>query len=148
MTVERPNAGVVRVELKDDVAVWTDHLHVASHGIRGVHDRCAVPGARAFVEDIHVGAVQVHGVTASVSRGSDGVGKDLRCGSVILNDHPYRRVGVGISYIPNLRKADITLVCKQQWRRAVVAPEADTIELPEPDVRLVEEQLNGNVVCK
>lgn len=33
MAVEGPDAGVVAVELEDDVAVWTDHLHVTPHGV-------------------------------------------------------------------------------------------------------------------
>jgi hypothetical protein len=58
VAVERPDAGVIGFELQSGEAAGADGLDVAAGGVLAVADT-AVPGAGAFVEDVHVVAVEV-----------------------------------------------------------------------------------------
>jgi len=71
VTVQRPHARVVEVDLDDEVAVRPDELRVATLWVGLVDDRRAVPASDALGEDLHVVAVDVPGeihMLASVER--------------------------------------------------------------------------------
>lgn len=66
VAVERPDTGVVKIELHNDVrgrrtgvSGRRQNVDVATLRVAGVGDN-AVPGAKALREDIHVVAVHVH----------------------------------------------------------------------------------------
>lgn len=61
VAVHRPDAGVVELDLHNEVAAGADELGVAALRVLRVDD-LAVPGAGAFGEDVHVVAVGVHGM--------------------------------------------------------------------------------------
>jgi hypothetical protein len=66
VAVERPHARVASgIELDHDMAVAADLDDIAALGVASADD-AAVPGARAFVEDVHVEAVQMHRVAEYV----------------------------------------------------------------------------------
>lgn len=60
VAVEGPDAGL-GVELEDEMAIRADELDIAALRVGGSHDG-AIPGAEAFVEDVEVVAVEMHGV--------------------------------------------------------------------------------------
>ena len=60
MTVKWPYARVVGIILSDDMAVWSQHLDVATLWVLRVGDRLTIPEAVAFMEYVHVVAVKVH----------------------------------------------------------------------------------------
>lgn len=60
MAVKGPHAWVVGIILSDNVAVWSQHLDVATLWVLRVGDRLTVPEAVAFMEYVHVVAVKVH----------------------------------------------------------------------------------------
>lgn len=62
VAVEGPGTGVVGVKLHDHVAVGCEVVRVAALWVCGVCNGGAVPGAGAVVEDVHVMAVEVHGL--------------------------------------------------------------------------------------
>lgn len=62
MAVKGPDVGIIRFELQRDVPARTQHLGVTTLRVRGVDDRCTIPGAVAFVKDLEVMAVEVEGL--------------------------------------------------------------------------------------
>lgn len=70
MTMERPNARIIRLILNDNMPAWPQHLHITTLRVLHVRQRVAVPVTRAFVEDGHVVAVEVYGL-GSVSTGME-----------------------------------------------------------------------------
>lgn len=67
VAVERPRAGVVGVELEDHMPEGREVVRVAALRVGGVVDRHAVPFAEAVVEDVHVVAVEMHGLCVGLS---------------------------------------------------------------------------------
>lgn len=63
VTVEWPHAWILRgIKLHYGVASCADQEDISALGIGWPDDCLAVPFARAFVKDVHVEAVKVHGV--------------------------------------------------------------------------------------
>lgn len=59
VAVEGPNAGVVGLELQDNMSARPQHLCVPTLRIPGVYDRRAVPGTVTLMEDLKVMSVQM-----------------------------------------------------------------------------------------
>lgn len=59
MAVEGPNAGVVGLELQDNMSARPQHLCVPTLRIPGVYDRRAVPGTVTLMKDLEIMSVQV-----------------------------------------------------------------------------------------
>lgn len=59
VAVEGPNAGVVGLELQDNMSARPQHLCVPTLRIPGVYDRCAVPGTVTLMEDLKIMSVQM-----------------------------------------------------------------------------------------
>jgi len=61
-TIVAPTWIIGCVKLNYEVAVTADHNDIAPFGVVPVDDG-TVPGAWSFVEDVHVEAVEMHGVS-------------------------------------------------------------------------------------
>ena len=68
--MKRPHARIIRLILKHEMPAWPQHLHITTLRVLHVREEDAVPVARAFVEDVHVVAVEVQGL-GSVSTGME-----------------------------------------------------------------------------
>ena len=118
VAVKRPHARVVGVVLHNEVPVRLQQLHVPPLRIAAIDNAAAVPGAHAFVQHVHVVAVQVHGV-----RDRGGVFDDEahRGRGARVVDVPLRVVGVGC----------VAGVGEQEDGRVVVGAEGDAVDGPE-----------------
>lgn len=54
MAVEWPNAGIIRLELQDDMSARSQHLCVSTLWILGIYDRRAVPGTVTLSKDLEI----------------------------------------------------------------------------------------------
>lgn len=62
VTVERPETPVVKLDLNNEVAVGLDELSIATLRVRRVCDGDTVPSSETLTEDLHVEAMNVHGI--------------------------------------------------------------------------------------
>jgi hypothetical protein len=62
MTVEGPDTPVVKLDLDNKEAIRLDKLSITALRIIRVGDGDAIPSSDALVEDLHVEAVNVHGI--------------------------------------------------------------------------------------
>ena len=67
VAVERPHTRVMRIVLRDNMPIWPQHLGVATLRIYRVDKGLAVVETLAFVENVHVVAVEVHWLDSCVS---------------------------------------------------------------------------------
>lgn len=105
MAMERPDTGVVQVVLHDHVAVRADELDVAALRVGRVDDAAAVPVSRAFGEDLHVVAVEMHG---------------MRGGRRIIDDDAHGAVGAEVLDVPFVGVGEVSLLGEQEDRAVVV----------------------------
>ena len=61
MTMKRPHPGIHGIVLHNKMPIRLHQLHVAPLRVPAVND-AAVPGAKTFVQHVHVVPVQMHGV--------------------------------------------------------------------------------------
>ncbi len=70
VAVEGPHTRVIRIVLRDNMPIWPQHLGVATLRICGVDKGLAIVEAFAFVENVHVVAMEVHWLDLCVSADS------------------------------------------------------------------------------
>ena len=124
MAVKGPYAGIDGIVLCDDIPVWLQQLHVAPLRVAAVHDT-AVPGADAFVQHVHVVAMQMHRVRRRGVVLDDETHRGRAAGVV---NAPFRVVGVGC--VPD--------VGEQEDRRVVVCAEGNVVDDPYDMTRTVD----------
>lgn len=52
--MEGPNAGIVGLELQDNMSARTQHLCVSTLWIMGIYDRRAVPSTATFMKNLEI----------------------------------------------------------------------------------------------
>lgn len=62
MATERLNAGIVEIILDDMVSVWLDRPCTMALGVAGIHDCSSIRAANTSSQDLHIVAVNVHGM--------------------------------------------------------------------------------------
>lgn len=130
VAMEGPDAGVVGVDLPYDVAVGREHLHIAPQRVVGVGDGGAVPVPGSFVQDKHVVAVKMHGMGRR--RG-------------VVDHHADGRVGAEVLDVPRGGIGEVSLVGQEEYRIVVVGAERLLVELPEENIRAVDDKANIEV---
>ncbi len=138
MTMERPHARIIRVELHHHISRGPvggrgpEHLRIASCGITRV-DCCAIPFTHTFTQHVHVVPVQVHRVG------------DWR--QVVDNNPDTARVA-HVVHIPLLwvlecrvRRGD-EILCTEQGRVIVTGAEGRIVHGPEEITRRIEAEVD------
>lgn len=129
VAVERPQAGVGRVELHHDVPVGLHLLHVAALRIARV-------GYGAVPRETGPGGEHPHVVTVQVNR--------VRGGAVVADDHAHAGVGSQIADVGEGVEGHIACIRLQKGRVVVIHARRLAVEVPKGVARRVGEE--GDVV--
>lgn len=133
MAVKRPRSRIIRIVLDDEVSERRQVLRIPALGVRRVID-VAGPLTGAGGEDVHVVAVQVHGVRGGVV--VPDVDADAGVG-LEVDDIPFGVVGVRV----------VLLLGEEEDGIVVVALEGVAVHVEELLAGGVDELVDGHVVC-
>ncbi len=125
VAMERPHARIGAVVLHDDIPIRLQHLHIPPLRVSTIHN-APVPEAQAFIQHVHVVAVQMHRVGG---RRSVFDNQAHRGGIPRIVDVPFRVIGVG----------GVADVCEEEQGGVVVGAEGDAVDGPEEVAGAVDE---------
>ena len=121
VTVQRPNARVVAIEFKNQMARISrapdlNQLHVSALRVVRSHNSLAIPRPLSFRENPEVVTMQMHGMSGS---------------EVIVEDDADARVGSKVIDIPFLFEGEVAFVYLLQNGDVVVGSEGLVVHVPE-----------------